>query len=155
MFEISVKDDELNAALGRIAAGLSDTTPLARVIAGTLASETERNFAAQGRPAWLGLKPATIFRRTRAGTWPGKILQVSGKLAASVATDYGRDYARVGSNRVYAAIQQFGGQAGRGRKTTIPARPYLPIDAAGNLQAQARTAVLDDVNTYLRSLVTS
>ncbi len=34
----------------------------------------------------------------------------------------------VGSNLVYAAIHQFGGQAGRGRSVTLPARPYLGID---------------------------
>lgn len=34
---------------------------------------------------------------------------------------------RVGTNLVYGAIHQFGGQAGRGRKATIPARPYLGL----------------------------
>lgn len=34
----------------------------------------------------------------------------------------------VGSNIVYAAIHQFGGQAGKERKVTLPARPYLGID---------------------------
>ena len=32
---------------------------------------------------------------------------------------------RVGPNVVYAAIHEFGGWAGRGRKTYIPARPYV------------------------------
>ncbi|TSA12012.1 MAG: phage virion morphogenesis protein, partial [Deltaproteobacteria bacterium] len=31
----------------------------------------------------------------------------------------------IGTNVIYAAIHQFGGKAGRGRKVTIPARPYL------------------------------
>jgi hypothetical protein len=31
----------------------------------------------------------------------------------------------VGSNKRYAAIHQFGGQAGRKRRATLPARPYL------------------------------
>ena len=34
----------------------------------------------------------------------------------------------VGSNLVYAAIHQFGGQAGRNRSVTLPARPFLGID---------------------------
>lgn len=200
MFEIPVKDVGVATTLGRIAKGLKDATPLARAIAGTLETETERNFAAEGRPAWLGLAPATAKRRTKAGTWPGKILQVSGKLAASVATDYGRDYARIGSNRRYAAIQQLGGtiaraafsswgalrtdrqgnllrQGAEGRNKnlavfakashkrvkkirytvgahsiTIPARPFLPADAGGNLQPEARAAVLSDANAYLRTL---
>lgn len=31
----------------------------------------------------------------------------------------------VGPNKVYAAIQEFGGQAGRNHKTRIPGRPYV------------------------------
>ena len=34
----------------------------------------------------------------------------------------------VGSNVVYAAIHQFGGRAGKGRRARVPARPYLGID---------------------------
>jgi len=33
-----------------------------------------------------------------------------------------------GSNAVYAAIHQFGGETGRNHKTTLPARPMLPDD---------------------------
>ena len=200
MFEIPVKDDA-SATLARIAAGLRNARPLARAIAGTLETETERNFAAQGRPAWMGLAPATVKRRTKEGTWPGKILQVSGQLAASVASDYGSDFARIGSNKRYAAIQQLGGTIARaafsswgalrtdrqgnllrqgteGRSKnlavfaksshkrvkkirytvaahniTVPPRPYLPVDARGNLQPEAKTAILGEANDYLRSLV--
>lgn len=37
----------------------------------------------------------------------------------------------LGSSTPYAAIHQFGGQAGRGRKATIPARPFMPVTASG------------------------
>jgi phage virion morphogenesis protein len=43
----------------------------------------------------------------------------------------------VGTNRVYAAIHQLGGQAGRGRKVTIPARPYLGVSAADRVRILA------------------
>jgi phage virion morphogenesis protein len=33
----------------------------------------------------------------------------------------------IGSNRVYSAIHQFGGQTGREHKPPIPARPYLGV----------------------------
>ena len=33
----------------------------------------------------------------------------------------------IGSNLDYAAIHQLGGQAGRNKKTEIPARPYLKL----------------------------
>ena len=37
------------------------------------------------------------------------------------------DSAVIGSNLDYAAIHQLGGQAGKGHKTEIPARPYLQL----------------------------
>ena len=57
--------------------------------------------------------------------WPGQILQVEGKLAASINTYYDNDSAVIGSNLEYAAIHQLGGQAGKNKSVEIPARPYL------------------------------
>ena len=47
----------------------------------------------------------------------------------------------------YAAIQNFGGQAGRGLKVTIPMRQYLPVDVDGTLADPAEAkllTILDD-----------
>lgn len=52
-------------------------------------------------------------------------MQVSGQLASSVSTAYDNNLAVIGSNLDYAAIHQLGGQAGKEKKTTISARPYL------------------------------
>ena len=200
MLETGVKDEGVEGLLQRLYGGMHNPTPLMRAIAGVFEAETEANFAAEGRPAWLGLAPSTIRRRTRAGTWPGKKLQVSSAgLAASIATAYGRTFARIGSNKPYAQIQQLGGEIqraaystkvrhrtdakgallrsgqlkGKGlifakdshkravtrwfevpaHSVTIPARPYLPFDAAGNLQPSAQDKVLSETTNYLRSLV--
>lgn len=61
------------------------------------------------------------------GKYPGQILQVSGQLASSVSTAYDDNSATIGSNLAYAAIHQLGGQAGKNKKMTIPARPYLKL----------------------------
>ena len=55
------------------------------------------------------------------------ILQVEGILAASINTQYDDESAIIGSNLVYAAIHQLGGNAGRNKKITIFARPYLKL----------------------------
>lgn len=133
MIDAEVKDEGVLRALASVAGGLANPRPLMRAIAGLFESETEANFAAQGRPAWLGLAPATIKRRTKEGTWPGKILQARGRLAASVATDYGRDYSRIGSNAVYAAIQHLGGTIDRAAFSSWGA---LRTDRQGNLLRQ-------------------
>lgn len=56
-----------------------------------------------------------------------KILQVSGKLASSFAKRVSGNTVTVGSNDIKAAIHNYGGQAGRGRKVSIPARPILVV----------------------------
>lgn len=128
MIEIEV-NDSLSPGLTRLIAGLRSAQPLMRMLAGSMASVTEANFAAQGRPAWLGLKPATLKRRGA----DARILQDSGKLAASVVTRYGKDFAQVGSNRVYAAIHQFGGTIDRAAFSSWGA---LRTDRNGNLLRQ-------------------
>ncbi|MBN3833680.1 phage virion morphogenesis protein [Burkholderia sp. Ac-20344] len=137
-----------------------------RKIAQALVLVTEDNFAAQGRPRWQALSEVTIHMRVggkkaykkngeltaaasrrKAGLM---ILQDSGQMAASVSTDHDDNSAVIGSNKEYAAIHQFGGQAGRGLKVTIPARPWLPVTADGELQPEAVEPVL---NTILRHLM--
>jgi phage virion morphogenesis protein len=122
----------------------ADLAPVMRAIAHELLAETEDNFAAEGRPKWVPLKNPLVRRQG------GKILQDRGQLAASITADSGGDYAQVGSNKVYAAIHQFGGQAGRGRKVAIPARPFLPMTAAGQLQPETETAVLEIAIAHIK-----
>jgi phage virion morphogenesis protein len=57
-----------------------------------------------------------------------KILTRDGHLGDSITARSSSQYAEWGSNRIYAAIHQLGGKAGRGRKVTIPARPYLGVN---------------------------
>lgn len=56
----------------------------------------------------------------------------------------------VGSPMAYAAIQQWGGKAGRGKKVTIPSRKFMPIDDTGNLAPNARRVALAELEDYLK-----
>lgn len=51
---------------------------------------------------------------------------------------------------VYAAIHQFGGRAGKGKKVEIPARPFLPANDTGGLAPVAHAAVMDVLERYLK-----
>ena len=73
----------------------------------------------------MDLAESTKKQRTKKRKWPGQILQVEGKLVASINTYYDNDSAVIGSNLEYAAIHQLGGQAGINKSVEIPARPYL------------------------------
>lgn len=108
-------------------------------------------------PGWADLAESTKAQRTQEGTWPGqKLVRKGGNngLLGSLFSDSGSDWAQVGAVRgpsaAYAAIHQFGGQAGRGKKTTIPARPYMPITADGkDLTEAASESVLALTITWL------
>ncbi|MFI3300588.1 MAG: phage virion morphogenesis protein [Candidatus Gastranaerophilales bacterium] len=127
--KIKIDSEEVEKALLETAKRASNLKPLMKNIAGVMADTVEENFADEGRPdKWQELAESTIKRRTKKGNWPGKILQVQGQLASSVSTQYDNESAVIGSNLDYAAIHQLGGQAGKGKKTTIPARPYLNLD---------------------------
>ena len=56
-----------------------------------------------------------------------RFLESVGNLLGSLTREVEGNTLRVGTNRIYGAIHQFGGQAGRGRKVSIPARPWLGL----------------------------
>lgn len=115
----------VDAALARVAAVLSHPEHIMDPIGSHLVASTLRRFETERGPdgtPWL--------RSARAVAEGGRTLTDTGRLRGSIAhtfTDGGRGV-EVGSNVAYAAIHQFGGRAGRGRRARISARPYLGID---------------------------
>ncbi len=126
MIEIRIDSAKLVAALRRLIASGRDLTPAMRRAAGIMHDAVEENFEQEGRPKWKSLAASTLRQRAKEGS-TGKILQRRGNLARSITRHADADSAMVGTNLVYAAIHQLGGQAGRGRKVKIPARPYLEL----------------------------
>lgn len=152
MLTIELKHQRLQQTLNQIEDAIGDLKPLMRSIAAELASQTEENFEHEGRPEWPELSDVTTEKRAEHGHWPGQILQVSAAgLAASITTHATERSAMVGSNKPYAAMMQFG--AGREDFPhlwgDIPARPYLPLNAEGNLQPEAEEAILELALSHL------
>lgn len=125
--EIKIDNKKVEKALLEIAQKTSNLRPLMKNVAGIMADSTEENFKEEGRPKWKDLSEKTKTARKKTGHYPGQILQVSGQLALSVTTQYDDTSAIIGSNKAYAAIHQLGGLAGKNKKITIPARPYLVV----------------------------
>ena len=126
--EIKIDNKEVLTRLQELASRGENPRPLMKNIAGIMSTATEDNFKDEGRPEkWVDLSETTKKQRQKIGKYPGQILQVSGQLASSVSTAYDDNSAVIGSNLAYAAIHQLGGQAGKNKKTTIPARPYLKL----------------------------
>lgn len=126
--EIKIDNKEVLTRLQELASRGENLRPLMKNIAGIMSTATEDNFKDEGRPEkWVDLSETTKKQRQKIGKYPGQILQVSGQLASSVSTAYDDNSAVIGSNLAYAAIHQLGGQTGKNKKTTIPARPYLKL----------------------------
>lgn len=153
MFTVQLEHQRLQETLRTIEWAVGDLAPLMRGIAAELASQTEENFEAEGRPGWQPLSDATTKRREKSGTWPGQMLQVSAAgLAASISTHSDDSSALVGSNKPYAAMMQFGGDKSDFPHLwgDIPGREYLPMDAEGQLQPEAEEAILDLAMDHLK-----
>lgn len=159
MIKVEVKDQDVLSVLSRLSAGIKDMRPAMANVAQALASESERQFATQSGAfgGWPSLTNTTIGLRSKKGTWPGRILDVSAAgLAASVQTSYGYNFASIGSNKPYAAMQMFGGTTSAksmipGKK--IPARPYLPFNPqTGELTPKAKTTVLEVLQRYISQI---
>lgn len=103
--EVNIDDAQVKGVMQRVADAAGNAAPLMVRIAGVMHDAVEENFAQQGRPKWLGLKPGSVKR----GRAPARILQDTGRLAASITPFSDSTQALVGTNVVYAAIHQFGG----------------------------------------------
>ena len=166
MIEIRFDETRLTEQFAKLIAGAQNASPLMRIIAGDMMAEVEDNFKQQGRPKWLGFKYTPSERR---GGASAKLLQYSGQLASSIQEHNDSKTAVVGTNKVYAAIHQFGGKTkahvilprnkkalafnGRVLKkvnhpgSDIPARPFLNITPSGE------DKILRHTSQYLQSLV--
>lgn len=114
----------------------------ARQVGEALASSTIRRFSEQrdpsGRP-WKPLSAVTVFgslsftkkgqvtKRSERQARGRLILIQSARLRNSISSNVAGTKAYIGTNVKYARIHQMGGMAGRGKKVSIPARPFLGV----------------------------
>jgi len=138
--QILIDDQELKDALKRLAEHASDLTPVMQEIGNLLQNETELSFERQRSPAG---RPWTPAKKKR-----GLTLIDSGRLSHSFGYDAAKDSVAMGTNLVYAPIHHFGGRAGRGKRTVLPARPFMPVED-GSLTDATKEAILEMMADYL------
>lgn len=108
MIKIDIDDSRVMAALARLSQAAVNASPVMKTIASIMWHEVEDNFAEEGRPKWMGLKPSSNKKRQG-----GKILQDTSRLVSSITPHSDATSAAVGTNVKYAAIHQFGGDIKR------------------------------------------
>ncbi|MDE0291194.1 MAG: phage virion morphogenesis protein [Candidatus Dadabacteria bacterium] len=150
MFRVAVNTREIDGLAVRLARRSTDLSEAMTKIAGIMLDAVGQNFEDEGRPPWTPLADPTKEQRTEEGWGPEHpILQRTGTLAVSVQEDSSRNEATVATNLRYAAIQHFGGEAGRGKKVKIPPRPFLVLapEAEAEIADVLRKLVDKDLST--------
>ena len=131
MIKISLNDMQAVEKLHRIANQLKQPLKLYGVLGETLKKIHAERFKQEVDPEgnnWQSLSPKTLTRKQKKGK-STKILRQGGYLSDKTAYNYNDQNVEFGSDAKYARLHQFGGKAGRGKKVTIPKRPWLGVNA--------------------------
>ncbi|NOR69807.1 MAG: phage virion morphogenesis protein [Methylomarinum sp.] len=129
-------------AIDNLSTASSDLTPVWDDVGAYFGSEVEQRF--QDEQAWDGIPWQQSERAKNEG---GKTLVDHAHLRDSFTWNADTDGFEFGTNVIYAAIHQKGGEAGRNKSVTLPARPILP-SALNNADD---TEILNIVNRHLEN----
>ena len=131
---VSLNWGGLDRMVERAGRKLADRKRLMATVGEALVSGTIQRFSDEEDPQGTKWTPSQ-----RAEQEGGKTLTDTALLLRSL--DYAATSDKVmvgaGSNVKYARIQHFGGQGGRGQKTTLPAHPYIGVSKADMEEVQA------------------
>ena len=166
MIELTLDDSDAKRGLAQLLRNATNNQPMMKGLAIKLESMTTENFESE---SWGGDKWKEL-RYSPKGK--GKKLHRSGELEDSITSKTSENFARIGSNMVYAAIHHMGGKTsahkivpknkkglafgGIVRKAVnhpgseIDPRPYLPINGEGKLQDDGEERLLDVVVAALK-----
>lgn len=132
---LNVRSDvaDLDRAFRNLINTLQDPRDAYRDIGEYLMEQTEERFRRQVDPdyqPWAPNSPVTLARKSG-----NRILRDSGLLQDSIRYQITREGVSIGSNRVYAAMMQFGGTKAEFPWLwgDIPARPFIGVDQADRL----------------------
>lgn len=119
--------EEIHATAER----LRDLTPAMQAAASAVTKGISDRFRSatdwDGQP-WQPLAASTVANRRKGSK---RILQDTGVLKNSITATAGKRSLTFGTITPYAGIHQFGGNAGRGGRSVIARRSFLPVAKAG------------------------
>jgi phage virion morphogenesis protein len=111
--------EQFNAILDEKTSRSKDLKPIMKKISGDMQTKVDmrfRNTIGPDGKKWAELSEATISRRKGGSSKP---LNDSGDLKQSIHGKYDSDYAVVGTNKSYAAYQQFPASKGENGTETV------------------------------------
>ncbi|EAU53535.1 phage virion morphogenesis protein [Mariprofundus ferrooxydans] len=150
IISIEYDDKAITEALERLQKATGDLEPAFIDIGEHLLESTQQHFADQVDPdgnPWAELTDATKARKKKNAD---KILIGEGDLMGFMRYNADHNGLAFGSDRIYAAMQQFGGETAANSAIpgkTIPARPFLGISA------DDEQAIIGIVSHYLSGVI--
>lgn len=148
MFTVELNAQAVTAALTRASEQLGDMTPLFTDIGEILIYSTKRRFGLGEAPdgsKWKAKSQTTLKaygarKSNRIDVHP--LFGPSGMLSSQVFSEPAADQVAIGSNRIYAAMMQFGGTKAAFPHLwgDIPSRPFLGISAEDEVNITVQIA---------------
>ena len=169
-FTVEVKDEGVQSLLQTLQKRMGNLQPVFSSLGGDMTDRVQRRFDTSTGPdgtTWTRLSDATLdafvggfgkshfkksgeFSKSGAAKFASrKPLIDSGYLSTEIHQTVTSNSLTISSPAKYAAIHQFGGQAGRGHKVTIPARPFMPVKADGSLYPEEQRSLLTALEAFL------
>lgn len=144
MIIVEINDEAITRALTQAVTALGDLTPLMEGIGEILVASTKARFGEGVAPDgshWASNSPVTLARKKDSRPLFG----LTGMLNSQIAVEAGNGFVDVSSNRVYAAMMQFGGTKAQFPHLwgDIPARPFL------GFSDQDKQDILDEITEAL------
>ena len=161
MITCTIQDKQVLAMLAAAVARGRDLSRPMNAISQKMRGDALTNFRVGGDfpgPAWK--------KSIRAELTGGQTLVENAILRNSIHADSGATFARIGTDVKYAAVHQFGhpGITPKTRKglrfqvagrwvtkqiVVIPARPFMPVDAQGNLKPATMRFAIEQLGRHL------
>ena len=173
-FKIEIHDGGVTAALRQMGERAANPAPALKAIGEALLVQTKRTFETSTDPwgrRWRPNAPATfvamLTRKGSTGNFRARDGKLSGKGAGRVMAKkpligesrflsgtslhyrVSGGELTLASSAIYAAIHHLGGQAGRGKKVAIPARPFFPATPGDGIAPEAQRSITGIIQEYL------
>lgn len=147
--KITSNSKEVNDKLLELAERAKNTKPVMRQIAHVMRNYTDEKFETEGRyqgKKWEDWKPSYKKKRTKMKRGEGKILTLEGELREKIEDKVKNDSVEVGTNQVYAAIHNFGGDVKKrnGGTFDMPKRQFMAFEPKLN------ELIADEIYVHLK-----
>lgn len=171
---VEIQSAAVTAAFEALGARIGDLSPVLMALGDDIVERTKQRFASASGPdgtPWLPNTQATLmaYLQKRGGfsdktgkiTAKGQKLAIgkrplqgeSGELERQFSTlVVGGTTLLLGSSKIYAAMQQFGGTKAQFPNLwgDIPARPFLPITPDGAVYADEEALIVERIQQYIQ-----